>query len=125
MTYPLSRTVWDNFINIPVGWKEPRYFEGLNKLGSGDIATLTVGDKELKMTVVESFGQFDNTVGVALGYGRSICGPAGKDIGTNAYPVLSRDADGYVQYYSSEVDLSTRQGEDDTFATVQYHHTYG
>ncbi len=125
MPDPLSRTVWDNFINIPVAWKEPRYFVGYNKLGSGDIATLSIGDTDLKMTVVESFGQPDHSVAVALGYGRTVCGPAGRNVGVNAYPALSRDSEGYIQYYASDADLSGRQGEDKTFASVQYHHTYG
>src|SRR5699024_1051447 len=53
MPDPLLRTVWDNFINIPVTWSERYYFLGMNKLGSGDIATLSIGNESLKMTAVE------------------------------------------------------------------------
>lgn len=125
MPDPLMKTVWDNFITIPIRWSDTDYFVGMNRLGSGDIATISKGNKSLKMTVSEAFGQEENSVGIALGYGRTLSGEAGTDIGHNAYPLLSRNGDGYVQYYTSQAKLSEKQGNDESFASVQYHNTYG
>ncbi|MEM6771789.1 MAG: 4Fe-4S dicluster domain-containing protein, partial [Bacteroidota bacterium] len=64
-----------------------------------------------------------------LGYGRKVTGVSGRaighEIGVNAYPWLSTDADGYVQYYYSQIEVSGAVDEEPQFASVQYHHTMG
>lgn len=129
MPDPVMRTVWGNHLAIPIEYEGGRDFKTLNNLKNfmrdADMADLTVGSNTLRVTAVPQFGQMKGTVALALGYGRSEVGFAGKGIGQNAYPTLTINADGLTQYFSTEVKLSGKVGEDADFACVQFHHSMG
>lgn len=123
---PITRVVWDNYVCIPVSWDGKRRFEYLNNLNEDGILTdLTIGGQTERIPVVRQFGLLQNTVAVALGYGREVSGKAGTGVGRNMFPYLSRNADGYLQYYHTEVSLSGKVGKQKHFASVQHHHTLG
>jgi molybdopterin-containing oxidoreductase family iron-sulfur binding subunit len=124
MPDPLVRTVWDNCLTIPVQWDGGNSIDGWKGLENGDLVELKAGDRNISVTVVQQFGQKEGTVSLALGYGRSVCGRAGASVGHNIYPSLMKDEDGNVQYYL-DAEVSDKVGVDDTFASVQYHHTFG
>jgi molybdopterin-containing oxidoreductase family iron-sulfur binding subunit len=124
MPDPLLRTVWDNILSVPVSWDGDNTIDGWKGLESGDLVELDVAGKKQKVTVAQQFGMRENTVSLAVGYGRTVCGRAGAGVGTNVYPMLSRDEDGNVRYYS-DAKVSEKVGEDKSFASVQYHHTFG
>ena len=123
MPDPVTRHVWDNVLCIPVNWNGKKAYKSFNNLEDGDYAELTVNGKTVKLAVVRMFGMKEDTFAVALGYGRSIDGPIGKDTGSNLYPMLSQK-DGYTSYFAG-AEVSNKKGEDKTFACVQHHHTMG
>lgn len=135
MPDPVSRSVWVNYLAIPVSWDGGNSFQALNNLsgneiyGEADMADLTVGDKSLTVTAFRQFGQMQNTVSIALGYGREEAGGVGKSlgkgIGVDVYPMLWIDNHGNTQYYATGVQLSDKVAVDKEFACVQYHHTMG
>ena len=57
-------------------------------------------------------GQAKNTIGLAVGYGRTKCGKAAKNVGVNAFPLLK----------SKTVSIEAAEGEHE-FASIQLHHT--
>ena len=135
---PVTRTVWGNYLTIPVTWTGGnRYtaFKDLNNeeyKGKADIVELAVGAEEAaskEITVVRQFGQMPGTFGLAIGYGRVLAGAPGRaigqNVGINVYPWLTLDEDGYVQYFSTEATISDRVDTEEEFASVQYHHTMG
>ena len=124
MPDPLVRTVWDNCLNIPVEWDGGNTIDGWRKLNNGEIVSLNVPTGNKNVTVVQQYGMKDDTVAIAIGYGRETAGRSGAGVGVNVYPLLSLDAEGNIQYFSS-VEVSDKIGVDDTFASVQYHHTFG
>jgi molybdopterin-containing oxidoreductase family iron-sulfur binding subunit len=66
-------------------------------------------------------GQNANTLGLAIGYGRSETGKTGKDIGVNAYPLL-RVENGVLTYSISGASVE-KTSDEHRVAHVQTHHT--
>jgi len=125
MPDPVTRCSWGNYLGIPLVWDGVRRFVGYNHLEDGHVTTLTVGDNTMQVPVVKQFGQMEDTVAMALGYGRSNAGRCGTGVGVNVQPLLSYDQDGLLQYYAGNVSLSKSEGKEEHFSCVQYHHTMG
>lgn len=126
MPDPVTRVVWDNTLQVPIHWDGRKRFEVFNNLDEdGSLVNVTIGDVEVKIPTVKQFGQFRDTFSAALGYGRKVCGAAGKDVGVDFYPMLPVDSDGNIQYFVSDVSVSKKIGKDPRFAIVQFHHTMG
>ncbi len=121
---PVGRTVWNNYLAVPVNFDGVRKFKGMNNLNDGDIVTLTIGENSYSVPVIQQFGLMPGTVALALGYGRTVAGKCGTGIGVNINDVLT-STEGLVNYYNTNVSLSARKGKEDDFACVQYHHTIG
>ncbi|NND07080.1 MAG: TAT-variant-translocated molybdopterin oxidoreductase [Saprospiraceae bacterium] len=125
MPDPVTRVVWDNVVHIPLQWNGSE-FEYFNNLAEdGLLVNLNVGESSIQAPVVRQFGQMQGTVAIALGYGRSDTGKAGSGVGANCYPMLQTDAEGNIQYFSTQPTISGKVGVDDRFASVQHHHTMG
>jgi MoCo/4Fe-4S cofactor protein with predicted Tat translocation signal len=126
MPDPITRVVWDNYLCIPLNWDGRSRFEYFNNLKEdGNIVEVTIRGNGVKLPVVRQFGMPQNTVAVALGFGREVCGKAGIGVGQNLFPHTARDGEGNVQYYVTDVAVSNKIGHDKKFASVQHHHTMG
>ena len=128
MPDPVMRTVWGNYLSLPIAFDGKRGFDTLNDLKTendeADLADVTVNGSTLRFTAYPQYGQAKNTVSIALGYGREVAGKCGDGIGTNVYPWLSQDSDKLTQYYG-DVQVSGKVGTEDEYAAVQFHHTMG
>ena len=132
---PVTRTVWGNYLTIPVTYEDGNSYtayKGLNTeeyKGKADIVTVKNSDAVMDVTAVRQFGQLPETFSLALGYGREVTGVSGRaighNVGVNVYPWLKPDADGYVQYYLDGIDVTGAVDTEEEFASVQYHHTMG
>ena len=116
---PVMRTVWGNYLSLPIKWNGSNDFESYNDLQDGDMVEITVNGKTEKVIVVRQFGQMPNTAALALGFGRSV-GGAGKGVGTNVYPMMKSMSVNYAA-----LTIGSKVGVDKDFASVQYHHTMG
>ncbi len=135
MPDPITRTVWSNYLAIPVSWDGGNSFQAFKNLnareayGKADQVEVAVNGTKQTVTVVRQFGQPQGTVALALGYGRDVAGVSGKALGSavgvNVYPWCFIDQYGNTQYYATKVDVSDRVAEEDWFACVQYHHSMG
>ena len=134
MPDPISRCAWGNVLYVPLTWSDSDHFTGYGNIGTGtkkgkgDKVNLTVGEATEKVTATTNFGQpmIDGaaTFSMALGYGRTVSGECGVNVGENAYPMLSMDANGNTRYYA-DAEVSDSLEYDEQFACVQYHHTMG
>lgn len=134
MPDPISRCAWGNVLYVPLTWSDADHFTGYANVGTatskgkGDKVNLTVGGVTEKVTATTNFGQpmIDDavTVSMALGYGRTIAGECGVNVGEDAYPMMSLDANGNTKYYA-DAEVSDSLEYDEQFACVQYHHTMG
>lgn len=126
MPDPVMRTVWGNYLALPVSFDGDRRFITMNKVNeNGEQVNLQIGDKTFTIGAFKQFGQMQNTVSIALGYGRQVAGDCGTGVGTDFYPSCPI-VDGYRQYYQTGVTVSdSLQTIEKHFACVQHHHTYG
>lgn len=120
MPDPITRACWENYITIPQSmareWDNLKVFEG-NTI----TATLSVNGKTIEIPVLVQPGQAKGTIGLAMGYGRTVCGAAGKDRGINAFTLVGIK-NGVQQYFATGAKLD-KTGKEYRLAHVQTHHT--
>jgi MoCo/4Fe-4S cofactor protein with predicted Tat translocation signal len=113
---PVSKATWDNYLAVPLklagakGWKQ------------GDVVSVSANGKEaVKVPVLIQPGQANDTVSLAIGYGRTKAGKCGNNIGANAYPFVGM-INGSLSYVSGKVEIKST-GETTKIAQTQTHHT--
>ncbi len=123
MPDPVNRTVWGNYLNIPVEWDGVNNINGWKGLNDGDNVEVEVKGQKLTCTVVRTFGLAPGTLAIALGGGRET-GGCGVGYGLNVNPWLPIQG-GLIQYYANEAKVAVTGEKDKHFACVQHHHTMG
>lgn len=105
---PVSKVTWDNYAAIsPALAKE-------KNLKTGDVLKI---NGLIEIPVLVQPGQAKNTISVALGYGRTVAGKSGKDIGTDVYQLLKTgDYKEYSRGITIEKTLAFKE-----LATTQLH----
>ena len=121
---PVTRTVWGNYLAVPIGWKGEAKFDTFKNLKDGDLVDLEVNGKKLRVPIITQFGQMPGTLGLALGYGRTVVSLGGLNIGVNAFSLTSIN-NGSTVFSSDKVNVSGKVGTEKDFSCVQYHHTMG
>ena len=113
---PISKVCWDNYFAVL-----PAYAE---KMGwrQGNVIEVKVGNSAVKGPVLLQPAMADETIAVAVGYGRTMAGKAGNNVGFNAYPFVSL-AGGVLKYYATGVNVSKTVEDDYQLAATQTHHT--
>ena len=76
---PVSKVTWDNYAAISVAFATDK------NLKTGDVIKI---NNSIEIPVLVQPGQAKNTISIALGYGRTIAGKSGKDIGTDVYQLI-------------------------------------
>jgi MoCo/4Fe-4S cofactor protein with predicted Tat translocation signal len=112
---PVSKVTWDNFAAMSLN--------DLKKLSAneGDVITIDANGYSIALPVLLQPGQAEGTISVALGYGRTMAGPVGDNVGKNAYPFRTL-LNGTVQ--SGAVATISATGDNIVLAQTQTHHTY-
>lgn len=89
---PVSKVSWDNYIAIPYKYAQEA------GVRDGDMLTIAAAGKSITLPALVQPGQANNTVSVALGYGRTMAGRVGDGVGQNAFPMVAASAagNGYV-----------------------------
>jgi molybdopterin-containing oxidoreductase family iron-sulfur binding subunit len=123
MPDPLLRTVWGNYLSVPVEWDGVNNINGWRDLNDGDIVEVEIEGRKARCTVVRTYGQMLGTVAIALGQGRT-AGGCGEGHGVNVNPWLPVQ-NGIIQYHASNVQVSKKVDAEKLVACVQYHHTMG
>ena len=95
---PVTKATWDNYLTIPISMAEELGVTMEEQITQ--VVKLTVDGQELEVPVIIQPGQAKGTVGLALGYGRTVAGRVADNVGVNAYPLI-RFADGFAHYTRS------------------------
>jgi MoCo/4Fe-4S cofactor protein with predicted Tat translocation signal len=94
---PMTKLVWGNAALIsPATARE-------KNISDSEIVTLSKGGVKMEAAVFVQPGHADNSVTIALGYGRTRAGRVGKDVGFNAG--LIRTTDGF--WYGSDFSIAS------------------
>ncbi len=100
MPDPITRVSWDNYIALPYTFAIRNGIKAMDQSASMRKARVVVDGKEIVLPVIISYGQAQDTIAIALGFGRSKgVGPAADGCGENAYPYVTFE-NGTVTYSS-------------------------
>lgn len=110
---PITKAVWDNYACI-----SPSYAKE-HDLKSEDVVKINGG---FELPVLVQPGQHKDTVGIAIGYGRTSAGRVANGIGQNTYPFIKTN-NGYRQLSGSSVTIEKVSDKTYPLATTQTQHT--
>ncbi len=114
---PISKICWDNYFAVSPAFAAKQGYQ------QGDVIEAKLGNgTSVKAPVCLQPGQANETVGIALGYGRTGIGRAAEKVGSNSYPLASM-VNGTVQYYATGVTLNKTTDDRYQLAATQTHHT--
>lgn len=111
---PISKVCWDNYAAI-----SPE-FARRNGLKQGDVILISSDKYSAKLPVLIQPGQPDNTIAIALGYGREKAGRIGNGIGKNVYPFAFYDGEN-LKYRITGIKFK-KTNEKYQLAQTQSHH---
>ena len=117
---PITKIVWENvFLLSAATFKALGYTQKDNESGHAFVpwVKLTLNGRSVEGPAWIVPGQADNTVGVALGYGRTKAGRVGNGAGFNAYLLRTGDAD----YIAAGATLSATSAKPYPVSTTQSH----
>ncbi|HSI91188.1 MAG TPA: TAT-variant-translocated molybdopterin oxidoreductase, partial [Adhaeribacter sp.] len=112
---PVTKSTWDNYVTIPISMAKEKEIE------QGDMLTITARNgKSVTLPALVQPGQAPNTVGIAIGYGRTKSGKVATNVGANAYPLAIVTNNGVM--FSGSVKVEKASGNN-PIAQTQTHHT--
>ena len=122
MSDPITKACWDNYLTV-----SPKQVKEWG-IELGDMTTqivnLTVNGQSFKLPVLPQPGQKYNTIGLAIGYGRSNAGKVGNQVGVNAYPMINIDEEGRLDFNIHSGVTVEPTDEEYAIAQTQTHHTF-
>jgi len=104
---PISKVTWDNYVAI-----NPKHAEKLG-LAQNDLVKVEANGYAVELPILFQPGQTQETVSIAVGYGRTNAGKVGDGVGKNAYPFIG----------AKTVTLEKVAGHFE-LAQTQTHHSY-
>lgn len=112
---PVTKATWDNYVMVSPG------FAKKNNLKEGDVLSITDGTYTVEAPTLSQPGMDDFTVGLALGYGRSVSGKVGTNLGANAFG-FTRFENGAISYFRTGVKVN-KTSKFRALAQTQTHHS--
>lgn len=112
---PVSKACWDNYAAI-----SQKTAKAMG-VAQNDMVTVSVNGKSIELPVLIQPGQADDTVSVAIGYGREKAGKSANGVGKNAFPFVAI-TDGYATYSAVNVKVEKASGKHE-IAQTQTHDT--
>ncbi len=110
---PISKAVWDNYVCVA-----PSYAKE-HDLKNEDVVLI---NGKIELPVLVQPGQHPETIGIAIGYGRTSAGKVADGIGKNVYQLCDFHNINRV-YAGMAVTLEKVPGKTYPLATTQTHHT--
>lgn len=112
--HPISKVAWDNYAAVSPATAKKMSLE------IGDVIKVSVGENSTNLPIMIQPGVANEMICVELGYGRTVVGDAGIDVGTNANDLLNSQ-NGISQWISSNVSVE-KTGENYELVSTQEHH---
>jgi MoCo/4Fe-4S cofactor protein with predicted Tat translocation signal len=132
MPDPVTRATWDNYVIISPALARTLLDIDLNNGGEADsyevhppkkVVKVTVGNKSIELPALIIPGTHPDTIGIAVGYGRSTrIGKSAEGSGKNAFPLQSLNG-ATVSNVSVDVTITTT-GDKYPVALTQTHSRY-
>ena len=129
---PVTRATWDNYVIVSPALARTLLNIDLNKGSQADayevnppkpVVKVTVGSKSIELPVLIIPGTQENSIGIAVGYGRSEkIGKSANNVGKNAYTLASLNG-ASINFSNTDVTI-TATGEKYPVALTQTHSRY-
>jgi len=129
---PVTKATWDNYVIVSPTMAKSLLNIDLTNGGQADayetkpakkVVKVTVGNKSINLPVLIIPGTQADTIGIAVGYGRSEkTGRASAGVGKNAFP-LATLSNGTVSFSQSDVSVTVLE-ETYKVGLTQTHNTY-
>ncbi|MGN6395170.1 MAG: TAT-variant-translocated molybdopterin oxidoreductase [Mucilaginibacter sp.] len=112
---PVSKVTWDNFAAMSAADMKAK------GLQDGDVIKIDNGNGySISLPVLVQPGQARGTISVAVGYGRTVSGPVGTNVGKNAFPFTTL-LNKTIQ--TNAVVSIAATGDNSPLAQTQTHHS--
>jgi molybdopterin-containing oxidoreductase family iron-sulfur binding subunit len=108
---PMTKLTWDNAALL-----SPATARNIG-VETGDVVVIKSGGGQAEMPVLVQPGHADDSISLALGYGRTRCGRVGENVGHNAYPLRTTAG---LHFAAAEIRKTGRRYP---LATTQEHHS--
>ncbi|MCG8309393.1 MAG: TAT-variant-translocated molybdopterin oxidoreductase [Cytophagales bacterium] len=118
---PITKACWDNYLTISQAMANELGVEVIE--GNTYQANLTAGGKTVSLPLIVQPGQARETVGLAVGYGRTKAGRVANNLGINAFPFIS-EINGLSSLNVISGVAVTLTGAMTKVAHTQTHHTF-
>ena len=114
--HPVSTITWDNYLNMSPGLA--------SRLGlkSNDVVKVTANSTSVEVPLHVQPGMDDQTVSLAVGYGRESVGKVGDGVGVNAYTLAQYDEASGQQVTAGIEVVVEKTGKRYELAVTQNHH---
>jgi molybdopterin-containing oxidoreductase family iron-sulfur binding subunit len=111
----ITKATWGNYVSIP------RSLAIEKEIEQNEVVKVTAANGvTIELPALIQPGQAKNTIGIALGYGRTAAGKVANGVGANAYPLASVANNSLV--FANTVTIE-KTGAEVPIAQTQTHHT--
>ena len=118
---PVSKSCWGNYATVSLATAKKLGLTQEIELDTLEVE-VTVNGKSVKLPFIVQPGQANDTVAIAIGYGRTKAGKSANGVGVNAYPMASV-INGNIAFSNTGDVKVTATGETAKIARTQTHNT--
>ena len=118
---PVSKACWGNYATVSLATAKKLALDQEVELDTLEVEVVVNG-KSVKLPFIVQPGQANDTVAIAIGYGRTKAGKSADGVGVNAYPLTSV-VNGNIAYYNAGDVQVKATGETAKIARTQTHNT--
>ncbi|MEY2899810.1 MAG: hypothetical protein RL138_1863 [Bacteroidota bacterium] len=133
MPDPITKATWDNYACISYNYamklnlleNNASMFSDHKPLWDAKevrMIEVSVNGAKVKLPAIVQPGMADNTIAIALGYGRTAAGKVGNGVGQNAYPLMTWANNAWLPVAFNAAVTTTNDKY--TVAQTQTHHSY-
>ncbi|MGE3608313.1 MAG: 4Fe-4S dicluster domain-containing protein [Bacteriovoracaceae bacterium] len=115
MPDPITKVTWDNYLMV-----SPKLAKS-KSISTGEVVKFKVNGKEFRAPALVQPGVHENVVALAVGYGRTVSGKAGKNVGVNAWSMVTYSDNSF--HSGLNVEGLEKTGEKYKLALTQTHHS--
>lgn len=111
---PVTKVVWDNYAAI-----SPQTAKSM-KLETNDKVNITSSGGKIELPVYIQPGMSAGVIAITTGYGRSVCGIVGKDVGVNANKLMIKNYS-LSKFLYNDVKIEKTSGTYELVTTQDYY----
>ncbi|HRP01530.1 MAG TPA: 4Fe-4S dicluster domain-containing protein [Candidatus Kapabacteria bacterium] len=122
LPHPVTKVTWDNYVALSpaTAKKYDLKFAEDNEDKVTDMVEVNVQGRKIKLPILIQPGIVDNVISIELGYGRTLIGDVGNNVGANANSLMSSNGSFGDKIYTN--CSITKTGEKFDLISTQEHH---